>query len=116
MISRSNRFHGRASLRRMQTTSKSVRGNMLALKYVPNPKRVDYRLAVVVSKKVSKSAVIRNRIRRRIYENVRILSSNFTGPYDLVIIVYDASIAAMSSDELTTQITKLAKKAQLTSA
>jgi ribonuclease P protein component len=53
---------------------------------------------VVVSRKVSKSAVVRNRIRRRIYECVR----NFEplAVYDLVFIVYDEQVATMPAVEL----------------
>jgi ribonuclease P protein component len=69
----------------------------------------------VVSRKVSKSAVVRNRIRRRIYEHVRILSTSFTAPYDLVFTAFDAKIATVPPAELAADIAKLCKKAGLTS-
>lgn len=115
MIGRTNRFHGRASIKRLYTRGKSVRAGHLALKYSPNG-RPGYRLAVVVSRKVSKSAVVRNRIRRRLYENVRILSSEFTTSYDLVLLAYDASLAELPPAELTTQVKRIIKKAGITSA
>jgi ribonuclease P protein component len=115
MIGRTHRFHGRGSIGRLYANGKSVRTGSLALKYSQNPKRREYRAAVVVSRKVSKSAVVRNRIRRRIYEHVRILSSSFTGPYDLVFTVFDEKIATVSPTELAADIAKLCKKAGLTS-
>jgi ribonuclease P protein component len=80
---------------------------------MPNTRRDQYRLAVVVSRKISKSAVVRNRIRRRIYENVRILSKSFTAPYDLLIIVYDEGVADMSASALTADVVKMLTKAKV---
>lgn len=113
MISRSNRFHGRGSIQRLYKTAKSARTGSLALRYAPNERRQSYRMAVVVSRKISKSAVVRNRIRRRLYEQVRILSGNFTAPYDVVIVVYDPAIADMNVAKLTTEVRDLFKKAKL---
>ena len=115
MIGRENRFHGRASIQRLYKAGKSTRSGSLALRYASSG-RTSYRLAVVVSRKVSKSAVVRNRIRRRLYENVRILSGSFAAPYDLAIIVYDASVADMAAGKVTTEVENLLKKAKLTSA
>jgi ribonuclease P protein component len=44
------------------------------------------KLAVIVSKKVSKSAVKRNRIRRRVYEWARLNSSSL--PADMMILLF----------------------------
>ncbi len=116
MIGRTNRFHGRAAIARTQKNGSSVRSGMFALKFAANPKRSSYRLAVVVSRRVSKSAVVRNRIRRRLYEHVRILSSSFTAAYDLVIMAYDEQVATIPPTALDSEVTKLFKKAKLTSA
>jgi ribonuclease P protein component len=115
MIGRTNRFHGRGGIQRLQKSGKSVRSGAFALRYEPG-KRKSYRLAVVVSRKVSKHAVVRNRIRRRLYELVRILSSEFTAPYDLILVVYDEQVAVMLPEELQAEVQKLVQKAKLTSA
>jgi ribonuclease P protein component len=65
----------------------------------------------VVSRKVSKSAVVRNRIRRRIYEYVRILSTEFTVPIDFAIIVYDEKVAKIPTEQLRHDLMKLCQKA-----
>jgi ribonuclease P protein component len=70
------------------------------LRYAPNPKRKNYRAAVVVSKKVHKSAVVRNRIRRRVFELVRLHSDLIPGVYDLVFTVFDETVADMAPKEL----------------
>ena len=72
MISVRHRFHGYGSLRTVYQRGQTVRGPAITLKYrYRGPQRQPYRVAVVVSRKVHKSAVVRNRIRRRLYEIVR---------------------------------------------
>jgi len=114
MISRKHRFHGRASIQRLYKNSNMVRSGSLSMRYAPNLRRDQYRLAVVVSRKVNKSAVVRNRIRRRVYERVRILSESFDSPNDLVIVVYEDMIATASADAVHGEVVKLLKKAKLT--
>ena len=116
MIGRKNRFHGRASIQRIYKSGKMVRFGSLSLRYAANPRRNEYRLAVVVSRKVSKSAVVRNRIRRRLYEHVRILSTSLSGPIDLLLVVYDEGIADKPAAELRRDVEKLLKKARLLGA
>ncbi|HSH31119.1 MAG TPA: ribonuclease P protein component, partial [Candidatus Saccharimonadales bacterium] len=53
-----------------------------------------------VSKKVSKSAVVRNRIRRRLYNLLRQHRPAITRPYDIVITVFDERVASMPGEEL----------------
>jgi ribonuclease P protein component len=116
VIARANRFHGRGSLQRHYKQSRSVRAGVMTLRYAVNPGRSSYRLAVVVSRKVSKSAVVRNRIRRRIYERVRILSSLFTKPCDLSVIVYDEKLATLESMKLEKQLREMFQKAGIISS
>lgn len=101
MISRAHRFHGHNSLRYVYQHGKTVRGPLTATKYVANSRRDTYRAAVVVSKKVSKSAVKRNRIRRRLYEAARLLEDKITQPYDIVITVFHEQLAEMPAPEIT---------------
>ena len=110
MISRLNRFHGHGSLRYVYQHGQVVRGPLCSLKYVLNEKRKNYRLAVVVSKKVHKSAVRRNRIRRRLYESFRVQVANIP-PYDMVLTVFHEQIADMPSDELTAMVRAQLKQA-----
>lgn len=100
MLSRNFRFHGLGSLNAVYRGGKSVRGQVLMLKYAKNPKRHNFRAAVVVSKKVHKSAVVRNRIRRRVFELIRVHSDLIHGSYDLVFTVFDQSVATMPAAEL----------------
>lgn len=92
MISSAHRFHGHGSLRFVYQRGSTVRGQFMAIKYVENSRRSQYRLAVVVSKKVNKSAVKRNLIRRRLYEAVRLLEPQIVKPHDVVITVFSEQI------------------------
>lgn len=113
MISRKNRFHGHGSLRFVYRNGQTVRGPLCALKFVTNPKRQEYRLAVVVSKKVSKSAVVRNRIRRRIYEAVRLEAPNIKSPHDMVITVFNEQVASISSEDVAKLVHSQLKQAKI---
>lgn len=100
MISKFHRFHGYGSLRFVYHSGKTVRGPLTSVKFTLNPKRDSYRLAVVVSKKVHKSAVVRNRIRRRLYEVVRRLEPQFKGAYDIVYTVFHEQVADLPAADL----------------
>lgn len=100
MIARQNRFHGRGSLRPVYTKGRMVRGQLLAVKFLPNHRRTTYRAAVVVSRKVHKSAVVRNRIRRRVYELIRQSDLAAKPPVDLIVTVYSDRLASVTAPEL----------------
>jgi ribonuclease P protein component len=112
MIHQTHRFHGRSSLRFAYQRGKTLRTSYFSLRYVLNNRRTTYRLAVVVSRKVSKSAVVRNRIRRRIYEVVRQIDGGLIAPIDLVISVYSTELATISHEDLMTLIREQFEKAE----
>lgn len=114
MIAKENRFHGRNALNVVYRHGQAVRGEYISLRYAQS-RREDYRLAVVVSKKVSKSAVVRNRIRRRVYEIVRLYMQEQAQPhqFDLVISVFDDKVAVVSHDDLRTKVIALLTKVVL---
>ncbi len=113
MISRKNRFHGYNSLRQVYRTGRMARGPAFGVKAVPNLKRPVYRAAVVVSRKVNKSAVARNRIRRRLYEAIRQLDAQMAGPHDIVITVFHDSVMEMPPAELSGQLKKQLKELKI---
>jgi ribonuclease P protein component len=100
MISRDHRFHGHNALRQVYQKGGTVRGQACTLKYLAPTTRPRYRAAVVVSRKVSKSAPQRNRIRRRIYEIIRLSAPQFRSSCDLVFTVYSEQLAAMPAEQL----------------
>lgn len=72
----------------------------MTLKYIQNPRRKHSRVSVVISKKVHKSAVGRNRIRRRVYELMRHELPQFTGAYDIAVIIVSGETITASHDDL----------------
>lgn len=71
MLSRKFRFHSRGGVRSTYQNGKTIRDPKISLVFAVNTRKKQ-RFAVVVSKKVLKSAVGRNRIRRRVYEAIRL--------------------------------------------
>ncbi len=110
MIAATHRFHGHSSLRFVYQSGRTVRSGQLGLKYALNPRRSSYRAAVVISKKIHKSAVVRNRIRRRIYEQLRLQVGSITAPYDLVFTVFQADIEDVTPNQLAAMVTDLLQK------
>ena len=104
MISASHRFHGHKGLRYVYQAGATVRGPDFALKSVLNPHRRQYRLAVVVSRKIAKSAVARNRIRRRLYAGVEALQTDILQPHDIVITVFSSELLHTPSEALNRQL------------
>lgn len=114
MIKRSLRFHGRNSLNSVYRYGKTIRCDSISLRYLKRrSSKQPSRYAVVVSRKVNKSAVVRNRIRRRIYEAVRInkdcLASHDS--YDIVFSIFNDQWATMEAKQLQIKIKQLLDKA-----
>lgn len=110
MIKRQQRFHGNNSLRAVYRRAQTQRGPLVSLKTVANKRPGGYRAAVVVSRKVSKSAVVRNRIRRRIYEIIRTHAAELSAS-DLILTVFGEELATLPARQLETTITELLTKA-----
>jgi ribonuclease P protein component len=81
----------------------------VGLRYANRPLSKPYRVSVIVAKKVHKSAVKRNRIRRRIYEIVR-KSDYAPESTDLILTVFNEQVAYMPAEELEEQVNNLLQK------
>lgn len=113
MLSSTHRFHGHGSLRYVYKNGLAVRSHFMTIKTTVNPRRKHSRFAIVISKKVLKSAVGRNRIRRRIYEVMRAELPNITKPHDIVVMVFSSELVAMPADELANTVRQLFDQAGL---
>lgn len=111
MLQQRYRFHGYGGLRYLYRHASAERSRLLTIKYVANRRRRMPRIAVVVSKKVHKSAVGRNRIRRRIYEILRQQVPHFTGVYDVALIITSSEVLTTPHDELALVVTNLLMRA-----
>jgi ribonuclease P protein component len=109
MLNRLHRFHGHTAVRTVYQKGRAVRSGFGSLHYRLNDRRKTYRAAVVVSKKVSKSAVVRNRIRRRVYEVIR--TAGITASYELVVTIHTETAADMPALELQHTVRNLLDQA-----
>lgn len=116
MVSKEHRFHGYNKLTTVYRKGQTSRSSLMSLKYYSNPRQTSYRLAVVVSRKVHKSAVVRNRIRRRIFELYRLHAPAFTAPYDMIVTVYSDQIADTPASDLRTMIDRQLQQAGIVPA
>lgn len=110
MLSQKYRFHSRGGVRYTYQKGKTIRTQNISLIFAPNS-RHHQRFGVVVSKKVLKSAVGRNRIRRRVYEALRLELPRFHDHLDCLFVIYNKSVAKMPFTELRAQIRDLLQQA-----
>lgn len=106
MIASRHRFHGIRSLNYVYRNGKTIRTKYMAIKFAPNSRRDTYRLAVVVSRKVAKSAPVRNRIRRKVYEVFRTEVAPKLSNLDIVVTIFDDRVATLPHEELRSIITQ----------
>lgn len=100
MIAKDYRFHGHGSLNYLFRNGKTARHASVLVRFVSNERRETSRVSVIVSKKVSKSAVVRNRIRRRVYEVVRQNWQHIAGKTDFAITILSADMAVLPAPEV----------------
>lgn len=112
MISKRYRFHSRGGVRYTYQNGKTIRGSKISLVFADNSRKKQ-RYAVVVSKKILKSAVGRNRIRRRVYEAIRAELPKVEKPVDCIFIIYSKDILDIDYKEIRSLIHNLLKEANI---
>lgn len=106
MLAQPYRFHSRGGIRYVYQKGKTIRTPVLSLVYLPNSRGFQ-RFGVVISKKILKSAVGRNRIRRRIYEAIRLELPNYPYKMDCVFVIYNKNFLNMPFSELQQTLREL---------
>ena len=106
MLSSKYRFHSRGGVKYTYQKGKTIRTPKLSLVFAPNKKQRQ-RYAVVVSKKVLKTAV-----RRRLYEAIR-LEFDPTIKLDCIFVIYSRDFLKMDFEKIRTQIRELLAKARI---
>jgi len=109
MLTRSHRFHGLKALNFVYRNGTMARGSFFGVKSAYNPQRQSYRAAVVISKKIHKSSVARNRMRRRLYETLRLLEADLAAPYDIVLTIFSERVLDEPASALKHQLKKQLK-------
>lgn len=109
MLKKENRFQGNNGLLFVYRRGVTFRSKYFAAKVVDKNRHDTFRVAVVVSKKVSKSAPVRNRIRRRLYELFRKYEEQLNNQ-DIVVTVFDEKVAELPHDELDSALRRIIKE------
>ena len=112
MLASKYRFHSRGGVKYTYQKGKTIRTPKFSLVFAPN-QHGKQRFAVVISKKVIKSAVGRNRVRRRVYEAIRLNLAEIPESYDYIFIVFSKDLKTMEFTELEKLVLKLAEQAKI---
>lgn len=112
MLSKKYRFHSRGGVRYVYQNGKTIRKSKMSLVFTENSKGFT-RVAVVVSKKVEKTAVRRNRIRRRIYEVIRRNLEYLPKKRDYIFVVFNKSVERMPYIELEKLLGELVEESKV---
>ena len=112
MLSQKYRFHSRGGVHHTYQKGKTIRTPLLSLVFAPNTREMQ-RFGVVISKKVIKSAVGRNRVRRRVYEAIRLELSEFTVPQDNLFVIFSPTLATMPFRELRRTVHELLERSRI---
>ncbi len=112
MLAKKYRFHSRGGVRYTYSHGKTIRSQKISLIFNQN-ERGRTRFATVVSKKVERSAVGRNRIRRRMYEAIRLEMNEKFSQRDYIFVVYQRDILDIDFKELRATIRSLLEQSML---
>ena len=112
MLNKRYRFHSRGGVRYVYQKGKTVRKPKMSLVFAENTRGFT-RVAVVVSKKVMKSAVGRNRIRRRIYEAIRTNFEYLPQKTDYIFVVFSKDVKDMPFGELEKLLGELVEESKV---
>lgn len=111
MLKQANRLNRNKDFNKVFKQGASAYGAVLGVKAVKN-EAGKARVAILVSKKVSKRAVVRNLVKRRLMEIIRLNWLSKLSGYDLVITcqpnIKDKSYQELET-ELNTALTRLCK-------
>ncbi len=112
MLNKKYRFHSRGGVRYVYQKGKTIRKPKMSLVFVDN-NRGFTRVAVVVSKKVEKTAVGRNRIRRRVYEVIRNNFDLVPKKRDYVFVIFSKDALVMPNSELEKALGELVEESKV---
>ena len=112
MLNKKYRFHSRGGVKYVYKNGKTIRGPKMSLVFCDNTKGYT-RIAVVVSKKVEKTAVKRNRIRRRVYEALRLNLDGVPKKKDYIFVIYAKEVGWMPFRELEKVIGRLVEESKV---
>ena len=113
MLAKINRLSKEKEFARLLKLGKTYFSNCLIIKVYPNNLN-NSRFGFIISKKIAKKAVIRNKIKRRLREIIRKDLKILKDGYDVAIITKkEANLPKMNFQQLKEGVNNLEKKANL---
>lgn len=103
MLSSKQRFHTQGAVRRVMQHGKPARSRHIVVRSIDTRSPVS-RVAVIVSKKIYKSAVKRNRIRRRLFDIVRHEIAKSANVKDITIMVTSPDVLVCDHASLQREV------------
>lgn len=112
MLASEYRLSGQGNFEKVLAGGTFVQANSFGLVYLKRSDELVSRYGFVVSTKVAKEAVLRNRIKRALSEAVRFLVSDVKRGYDVVFLAKQKGLK-MSTDEIMREVRGALLKAGL---
>lgn len=109
MLASKNRLRNRNTIGYLLNKGQWVKNEHFTLKYTRNRDSKTAGIAILISTKVEKRAVYRNRLKRRIAESFRHLLGEKEPPYQLIIIAKNTALN-LNFQEIQESIHSLLKK------
>ncbi len=109
MLSKEFRLRKKADIDVVYKKGQTLANAKLAFRFSPNSLSTS-RVAVLVGKKLEKSAVGRNRIRRRLREVIRLNFLQIPAGFDLLVIARDPKLREIDFVELNSEFLNLLSK------
>ncbi len=111
MLPKENRLKKKKEFEMVFKNGRSIKGQDFFLKYLGNGTNKT-KIGFVVSKKVSKKAVERNKTKRRLREAFRIIDEEMKDGISIVVVAYP-SLKARKFSEIRQEIEGALKKGEL---
>ncbi|MCK4781867.1 ribonuclease P protein component [Candidatus Parcubacteria bacterium] len=111
MLSKENRLRNKKDFDRIFKKGKGFKQDFLFLKLIKNNLETN-RFGFIVSQKISKKAVIRNKIKRRLRESIKAKSGEMRVGYDVVLLP-DTDIKEKSFEEINENVNRVLIKAKI---
>lgn len=102
-LAKKNRLSIGKRLEEVKEKGKMVQSENFGVRVLRSKDSKDSRFGFVISTKISKLAVSRNRVRRALSESIRRLSSEIIEGYDFVFLV-KKSIASKTTEEIVNEV------------
>lgn len=112
MLSKTFRLTGKETFAKLKKEGKKIFGETLTLVYRAREDEKNSKIGIIVSLKISKRAVDRNKVKRLIREAVRRDINDLKSGIDLVFLT-KRNILKLDQEGIFTEVNKLLRKANL---